>query len=181
MSKLTAASNAGNDRVNEIEINRIFTSLVETDISLLYFGKQMRLRRGIDKWITITILISSLSCVASWVVVSKHPLIWQSLTVLVAAISIIQVVLDFAGAANRMENLWDNIFELNQSYEELYHDLADSPRSVALERYNALKRRGTPIGQESARMHDWKWLLNKCFTEACIARGVESPLETKRK
>lgn len=166
-------------RLTEPEVKEMWDSLVETEATQLYISCQLRLRLGIDQWAKIIILFSSLSCVVTWKLVSEHPFYWQGVTVIIAFISIVQVVLDFAGRANEMAKVNEKLIDLHCEYDELFRSLPDISRRDAKERYNALKRSEKPITESIAKLHYWAGLHRRCFAQACQARGLGNPLDKK--
>ena len=164
-------------RLTEPEVKEMWDSLVETEATQLYISCQLRLRLGIDQWAKIIILVSSLSCVATWKLVSEHPFYWQTVTVIIAAISIIQVVLDFAGRANEMAKVNEKLIDLHCEYDELFRSLPDITRREAKDRYNLLKRSEKPITESIAKLHYWARLHRRCFAQACQARELGNPLD----
>jgi len=167
-------------RLTEPEVKEMWASLVETEVTQLYVSCQLRLRLGMDQWAKIIILISSLSCVSTWKLVAEHPFYWQSATVTIAAISIVQVVLDFSGRANEMAKVNEKLIDLHCEYDELFRNLPDITRRDAKEQYNAFKRREKPIAESIAKLHYWARLHRKCFAQVCLARGLENPLDKRK-
>ena len=167
------------ERLTEPEVKEIWDSLVGTEAMQLYIGCQLRLRLGIDQWVKIVILVSSLSCVATWKLVAEHPFYWQTATVVTAAVSVVQVVLDFAGRAHEMSKVSERLIDLQCEYDELFRSLPDITRRDAMTRYSEIKRTEKPITEAVAKMHYWAWQHNKCFAQACLARGLPNPLAKK--
>lgn len=166
-------------RLTEPEVKEIWSSLVYTEATQLYISCQLRLRLGIDQWAKIIILVSSSSCVATWKLVTEHPFYWQTVTVVIAVISIVQVVLDFAGRANEMEKVNGKLIDLHCEYDELFRSLPDITRLEAMTRYNNLNRAQKPVAEAIAKMHHWARLYNRCIAQACLARGLGNPLDKK--
>jgi hypothetical protein len=164
-----------NGRLTSVEIQEVWSSLIQTEIALLYWPVLIRWNIRADQWIKIFILVSSATAFATinWVV--HHPYKWQIITGVIAFLSITQLILDFASNVNEMNQIYEKIVELQCDYEELFRQLPDTPRRKAIKRYNSIKRDEVGVAKRSAKFGRYIWLRNRCHAEALEARGLVSP------
>ena len=168
-----------NQRLSSVEINEVFSSLVQTEISLLYWPVLIRNNIRLDRWSKIIILASSAlaSSETDWVI--HHPYKWQAIVFVIAVLSIIQLILDFASNVSEMNQIYEKIVELQCDYEELFRELTHLPRLRAIKRYNSIKRTEVDVAKRAAKFTKDIKLRNRCYTEALQARGLKSPLVTQ--
>ena len=168
-------------RLTSVEITEVYSSLIQTEIALLYWPVLIRWNIRFDQWIKIIILVSSATVFATMNWVIHHPYKWQIITGVIAFLSIAQLILDFASNVNEMNQVYEKAVELQCDYEELFRELPDTPRRKAIKRYNSIKREEVDIAKRSAKFTRYTWLRNKCYTEALQARGLVSPIAKKRR
>jgi hypothetical protein len=168
-------------RLTGVEINEVWSSLIQTEIALLYWPVLIRWNIRVDQWIKIFILVSSATAFATMNWVVHHPYKWQIITGIIGVFSIVQLILDFASNVNEMNQVYERAVELQCDYEELFRELPDTPRRKAIKRYNSIKREEVDIAKRSAKFTRYTWLRNRCYTEALQARGLVSPIAKKKR
>ncbi len=177
--ELTDAEKA--QRLTGVEITEVWRSLIQTEMTLLYWPVLIRRNILFDKWIKIIILASSATVFATMNWVIHHPYKWQIISGIIAFLSIAQLILDFASNVNEMNQIYEKAVELQFDYEELFRELPDTPRKKAIKRYNSIKREEVDIAKRAAKFNRYIRLRDKCYNEALQARGLVSPIARKKR
>jgi hypothetical protein len=143
---------------------------------MMFWGRMLRSRRTIDLWMTIFILAFSLEPVLSLHFFVQHLYKLQIALAAIALLSVIQVVLGFANAANDMVNVHGECTTLYTRYDLLWGDLEQLAPEQARAELRQLKLKAAEIDKLCVRLPTSRRVYAQCFREVCRSRGLESPI-----
>ncbi len=163
-------------RLTEGEAKDIWERMLDAQADTIFWGRMLRSRRTIDLWLTIVILAFSLGPILSLHFFVQHPYKLQMVLAAIAVLSIIQVVLGLASAANDMVNVHVECTTLYTRYDLLWGDLEHLPPDQARAEFRQLKLKAAEIDKLCVKLPTNKRIYKQCFGEVCKARGLDSPI-----
>lgn len=163
-------------RLSEGEAKDIWERLLDAQADMVFWGRMLRARRTIDLWMTILILAFSMGPILSLHFFVQHPYKLQIVLAAIAVLSVIQVVLGLASAANEMVNVHGECTTLYTRYDLLWGDLEHLPPEQARTEIRQLKLKSAEIGRLCVKLPTNRRIYAQCFQQVCKARGLNSPI-----
>lgn len=149
----------------------VWNSLLDADARARYWGRVARRNERIEMAVTVSIAVSSLAAVGSWMLDSV-PQALAAFSALSAALAISLPILKLGRKAESMADLGTRHTMLLQSFEQLWRDLSILNPEQAAKRYDDLKRQEVDLYKLGVRLSDSPRLVRKMQRDVMRARGL---------
>jgi hypothetical protein len=150
----------------------IWNSMLNAQMSALYWDHLALRYSTRDKWIKIFLACTSSGTVASWFVDPSLAILWKLLSGVSALVAIALPILDYPGLVAKMAKLSGKSAQLRTGYDQLWAQVDSLPQDPLSEQLAKLKTQEGELSDLEAGMPGDADLLKQSQIEVLQARGL---------
>jgi hypothetical protein len=159
--------------VNAEHSNSAWQSLLDADLNARYWrymGLRFTRREG---WAKMFLAATASATVASWSLWVEVKLLWQSLSVIAALVSVAMPIIDAPRKIATMTEAQAAWLQLMHEYDDLWRSRASLGEKAFASKLSSLREREVEVSKKTATLpSDDTALAERCYAEVATSRGL---------
>jgi hypothetical protein len=148
--------------------------MLDADMNVRIYGYLGRRYGARDKYTKIFLALMSSGTVASWGFWSEVEILWKMLSGISAAIAVALPILNYQKMIESIAEQKREWTHIRNEYEKLWLSLKSLGGHEVEKKYDEIKRLETARSALEASLPHDKNLINKCYDEVLVSRGLET-------
>jgi len=154
--------------------NEIWNSMLDAEMNYRYWSYISKSYHKMERNFKFFLAIMTSGTVASWGFWGEIEIVWKILSGTSAVVAIIMPIIDLPKLIKNMSQISQKWFQLKIDYEILWLSLKNNKNQATIEKeYKRIKENEKRSIQPDANLPRDEKLIQKCFNEVLIAKGLK--------